>query len=207
MKPAYWWGIFSTRGRFEMMVEIDNTEVMRVLAATTNAIAEGEVMQLLNAREPDTSEEAYFDTIQRKTAKLFESAAVLGGIISARDENTRAALACYGMHLGTAFQLVDDFLDYRADSADIGKNVGDDLAEGKPTLPLIHALKHATSAEQQTVRHAIKNGERENIDEILKIVESCGRIGVHYRASETTSASGTHRPHHHPRIALQGSIA
>ncbi len=169
-------GDFLYSRAFEMMVEIDNTEVMRVLAATTNAIAEGEVMQLLNARSPDTTEQAYFETIHRKTAKLFESAARLGAVIAKRTPAICAALAAYGIHLGTAFQLMDDILDYCADSNDIGKNAGDDLAEGKATLPLIHALRHGTCQQQQVVRRAIQNGERENLDEILAIVESSGAL-------------------------------
>ena len=169
-------GDFLYSRSFEMMVEIDNTEVMRVLAATTNAIAEGEVMQLLNARSPDTTEHAYLETIHRKTAKLFESAARLGAVISNRKPPVCAALASYGIRLGTAFQLIDDILDYNADSADTGKNAGDDLAEGKPTLPLIHALRHGTAKQRRAVRRAIENGERENIGEILAIVESTGAL-------------------------------
>ena len=169
-------GDFLYSRSFEMMVETDNTEVMRVLAATTNAIAEGEVMQLLNTRSPDTTEQAYLDTIHRKTAKLFESAARLGAVISKREPSEHAALAAYGIHLGTAFQLIDDILDYSADSETIGKNAGDDLAEGKPTLPLIHALRHGTREQQQTVRHAIENGARESIGTILAIVESTGAL-------------------------------
>ena len=169
-------GDFLYSRSFEMMLETDSTEVMRVLAATTNAIAEGEVMQLLNTRSPDTTEQAYLDTIHRKTAKLFESAARLGAVISKREPSEHAALAAYGIHLGTAFQLIDDILDYSADSETIGKNAGDDLAEGKPTLPLIHALRHGTREQQQTVRHAIENGARESIGTILAIVESTGAL-------------------------------
>ena len=169
-------GDFLYSRSFEMMVEIDNTEVMGVLAATTNAIAEGEVMQLLNVRSPDTTEQAYLEIIHRKTARLFESAARLGAVISGRDPATCAALAEYGIRLGTAFQLIDDILDYRADSKDTGKNAGDDLAEGKPTLPLIHALRHGNSGQRRAVRRAIENGERENIDQILAIVESTGAL-------------------------------
>ncbi len=174
-------GDFLYSRSFEMMVETDNTEVMRILAATTNAIAEGEVMQLLNARSPDTTEAAYLQTIHRKTAKLFESAARLGAVISEREQAARAALAEYGIHLGTAFQLTDDILDYSADSADSGKNAGDDLAEGKPTLPLIHALRHGNGKQRQAIRQAIENGERERLGEILAIVESTGALA--YTAS------------------------
>lgn len=166
---------------FEMMLETDNIEVMRILAATTNAIAEGEVMQLLNAHSANTTEEAYFETIRRKTATLFESAARLGMVISARPLAEQQALAAYGLRLGAAFQLVDDILDYSADSADTGKNAGDDLAEGKPTLPLIYALKHGDQRQRQTLRRALENGEREKIEEVLAIVESTGALA--YTAS------------------------
>jgi octaprenyl-diphosphate synthase len=117
--------------------------VMEILADTTNTIAEGEVMQLLNCHDPDTTEERYMAVIHCKTAKLFEAAAQLGAVLAgARPRGT--AMAAYGMHLGTAFQLIDDVLDYSASSAELGKNIGDDLAEGKPTLPLIHAMRHGT---------------------------------------------------------------
>jgi len=177
-------GDFLYSRSFEMMLETDNMEVMRILAATTNAIAEGEVMQLLNARSPDTTEQAYYETIRRKTAKLFESAARLGMVINGRAPAEGAALAAFGLHLGTAFQLIDDILDYSADSADTGKNAGDDLAEGKPTLPLIIALKRGSSRQRQTLRQAIENGERERVGEILAIVESTGALA--YTARQAT---------------------
>jgi len=177
-------GDFLYSRSFEMMLEADNMEVMRILAATTNAIAEGEVMQLLNARSPDTTEQAYFETIRRKTAKLFESAARLGMVISGRPPAESAALAAFGLHLGTAFQLIDDILDYSADSADTGKNAGDDLAEGKPTLPLIIALKRGNGRQRQILRQAIENGERERVGEILAIVESTGALA--YTAEQAT---------------------
>ena len=182
-------GDFLYSRSFEMMVEINNTEVMGILAATTNAIAEGEVMQLLNARSPDTTEQAYYDTIHRKTAKLFESAARLGAVISDRKPGPDAALATYGLCLGTAFQLIDDILDYSADSKDIGKNAGDDLAEGKPTLPLIHALKHGSDGQRRAVRRAIENGERESIGEILAIVESTGALAYTAEQARRQSAA------------------
>ncbi len=169
-------GDFLYSRSFEMMVETRNMEVMRVLAGTTNAIAEGEVLQLLNIHSPDTSEQQYMDTINRKTAKLFESAAQLGGIIADENSEICNALANYGRYLGIAFQLVDDILDYNADSANIGKDVGDDLAEGKPTLPLIYAMQHGNSRQKAMIVHAIENGEREKISEILSIVQSTGAL-------------------------------
>ncbi|WP_424948326.1 polyprenyl synthetase family protein [Candidatus Spongiihabitans sp.] len=169
-------GDFLYSRAFEMMVETRNMAVMRILANTTNAIAEGEVLQLLNAHSPDTSEQQYMDTIHRKTAKLFESAAWLGGIIAGERTEICNAMASYGMHLGTAFQLVDDILDYSADSADLGKDIGDDLAEGKPTLPLIYALEHGNTQQKAIIAQSIENGKREKIAEILDIVQSTGAL-------------------------------
>ena len=169
-------GDFLYSRAFEMMVETDRMEVMRILASTTNAIAEGEVLQLLNAHSPDTSEQVYFDTIHRKTAKLFEAAAWLGGVVGAQDNQVCRALADYGVHLGTAFQLVDDVMDYVSDSDQMGKDVGDDLAEGKPTLPLIHAMRSGNDKQRNTVRAAIEEGDRERIQDILIIVQQTGAI-------------------------------
>ncbi|MGI9317534.1 MAG: polyprenyl synthetase family protein [bacterium] len=169
-------GDFLYSRAFEMMVETNRMEVMRILASTTNAIAEGEVLQLLNAHSPDTSEQAYFDTIHRKTAKLFEAAAWLGGVVGEQNQDICKALAEYGMYLGTAFQLVDDVMDYVSDSDDMGKDAGDDLAEGKPTLPLIHAMRSGTNEQQKIVRSAIEQGDRGQIQEILQIVQQTGAL-------------------------------
>ncbi len=169
-------GDFLYSRSFEMMVETNNMAVMGILASTTNSIAEGEVMQLLNAHSPDTTEQAYLLTIHRKTAKLFESAAWLAGVISEQNETTCKALANYGTHLGSAFQMVDDILDYDASSKEIGKNVGDDLAEGKPTLPLIQAMKVGNQSQTNLIRQAIENGERKRMPEVLEIVHSTGAI-------------------------------
>ncbi|MGR3914601.1 MAG: polyprenyl synthetase family protein [Gammaproteobacteria bacterium] len=168
-------GDFLYSRSFEMMLEARNMEVMRILAATTNSIAEGEVMQLLNARSAKTSEADYLETIRRKTATLFESAAQLGMLIGECAE-WAPALGAYGAALGCAFQLIDDMLDYNAGSGALGKNAGDDLAEGKPTLPLIHALRHGTARQRATVRRALENGERERLGEILAIIESTGAL-------------------------------
>ncbi len=165
-------GDFLYSRAFEMMVETGNMDVMRILAGTTNAIAEGEVLQLLNAHSPDTSELQYMDAIHRKTAKLFESASGLGGMIAGQNAAVCTGLSNYGIYLGTAFQLVDDILDYSADSAAIGKDIGDDLAEGKPTLPLITALKRGNAEQKRVIIQAIENGEREKIAEILEIVQA-----------------------------------
>jgi len=182
-------GDFLYSRAFEMMLETDNMEVMRILAATTNAIAEGEVMQLMNARAAHTTEAAYFDTIGRKTAKLFESAARLGGVAGGRPAAECDALATFGLHFGVAFQLVDDILDYAADFADTGKNAGDDLAEGKLTLPLIVALQRAGGEQRAALRRAVEGGARERVGEVLGIVESTGALDYTIRCAKRESAA------------------
>ena len=169
-------GDFLYSRAFEMMVETDLMAVMQIMSSTTNAIAEGEVLQLLNAHSPDTTEQAYLDTIHRKTAKLFESAAWLGGVVSDQDAAMCKALSEYGVYLGTAFQLVDDVMDYLSTSEEMGKDVGDDLAEGKPTLPLIKAMENGSPEQAEIVRQAIKTGDRDQIGAILKIVQDTGAI-------------------------------
>ncbi|MFP5407581.1 MAG: polyprenyl synthetase family protein, partial [Gammaproteobacteria bacterium] len=151
-------GDFLYSRAFQMMVEVDDMRVMRVLADATNTIAEGEVLQLINCNDPDTDEARYLQVIRYKTARLFEAAAQLGAILSGANETVEAAAAEYGRRLGTAFQLIDDVLDYSGVTADIGKNVGDDLREGKPTLPLIHVMTDGTVHERSLVRQAIEQG-------------------------------------------------
>ncbi len=177
-------GDFLYSRAFEMMVEVRNMRVMEILSKATNTIAEGEVMQLLNCHEPDITEDHYLYVIRSKTAKLFEAAAQLGAVISARDARIESALADYGMHLGTAFQLIDDVLDYSADSRILGKNIGDDLAEGKPTLPLIHALLHGNARERDLLRSAIREGGLEHIDAVAAAIESTGAIAYTARQAE-----------------------
>lgn len=150
-------GDFLYTRAFQLMVSLGRMRVMEILADATNVIAEGEVLQLMNVNDPETTEENYMQVIYCKTARLFEAATELAGIITDQPAEVTEALRLYGLHLGTAFQLIDDVLDYEADVADLGKNVGDDLAEGKPTLPLIHALKHGTEAQQLLIRSAIIN--------------------------------------------------
>lgn len=169
-------GDFLYSRAFQMMVDIGSMKVMDILADATNTIAEGEVLQLLNCHDPDTTEERYLEVIHNKTAKLFESAARLGAVISGRGEAEEAAMTAYGMHLGCAFQLIDDVLDYTAESSELGKNVGDDLAEGKPTLPLIHAMREGSPAQRDLIRGAIEEGGLERIDDILAAIESTGAI-------------------------------
>jgi octaprenyl-diphosphate synthase len=161
---------------FEMMVRTDNMRVMDILSKTTTAIAEGEVLQLLNCNNPDTSEQKYLDVIARKTAILFSTATRLAAVISGVDAVTEQALAVYGQQLGVAFQLIDDALDYKSSTADLGKNLGDDLAEGKPTLPLIYAIEHGTPEQAQIVIDAIRQGSRDAFNEVYAVVKATNAI-------------------------------
>jgi len=165
---------------FEMMVALGSMRIMEVMASATNRIAEGEVLQLMNTHDPDTTEERYFDVIYRKTAKLFEAGAQIAAIMANASPALEAARARYGKHLGIAFQLVDDVLDYRSDRAELGKNLGDDLAEGKPTLPLIYALRHANESQRAIIRRSIEQGSIEALAEITAAIESTG--GLAYTA-------------------------
>ena len=149
-------GDFLYTRSFEMMVEMDSIRLMKILSHTTNIIAEGEVLQLLNCHDADTTEESYLEVIHHKTAKLFEAAGLLGAVITNSSTEIESAMSRYAMHLGSAFQLVDDLLDYSESSETIGKNIGDDLAEGKPTLPLIYAMKHGNEQQAQLIRTAIE---------------------------------------------------
>lgn len=162
---------------FEMMVDVGSMRVMEILANTTNTIAEGEVLQLLNCHDAETTEERYLDVIYSKTAKLFEAACLIGAVLAELSEEEQQAIARYGMHLGTAFQLADDILDYSASAEEMGKNIGDDLAEGKPTLPLIVALRRSTGKQADIIRQAIEQGEGlQHIDEILTIIHTTGAL-------------------------------
>ncbi len=177
-------GDFLYSRAFEMMVEVDSMRVMQILAEATNTIAEGEVLQLLNCHEPDTSEQQYLEVILRKTAKLFEAASQLGAVLAGADAATEQTLAAYGVHLGTAFQLIDDALDYSGDQATIGKQLGDDLAEGKPTLPLIHVMREGSPEQVETVREAIREGGRELIDAVTDAIASTGAIAYTSRLAK-----------------------
>lgn len=183
-------GDFLYSRAFQMMVEADSLRVMDVMAETTNAIAEGEVMQLLNAHSADLTETQYMETIKRKTARLFESSARLGAIIAQADSSTEEALAQYGLHLGNAFQLIDDALDYHADIDEIGKNLGDDLAEGKATLPIIETMRRGNAEQEKLVGDAIKNGDREAFKEVFKAIETTGALSYTFeRAREEAEAA------------------
>ena len=161
---------------FEMMVRTNNMRVMEILSETTTAIAEGEVLQLLNCNNPDTSEETYLDVIARKTAILFSTATRLAAVISVTDHETEQALAIYGQQLGIAFQLIDDALDYKASSKELGKNPGDDLAEGKPTLPLIYAIEHGRPEQAQIIIDAIRDGSRDTFNAVYEVVKATNAI-------------------------------
>ncbi len=169
-------GDFLYSRAFEMMVDVGSMKVMQILAETTNVIAEGEVMQLMNCHDADTTEQRYLDVIHAKTAKLFEAATRLGAVLCNRPETEEVAMASYGMHLGTAFQLIDDVLDYSSSSDAMGKNVGDDLAEGKPTLPLIYAMRNGTPEQSEVVRKAIEEGGLDYLDEVMEAIRQTGAI-------------------------------
>lgn len=169
-------GDFVYSRAFQMMVSVGDMRVMQILADATNVIAEGEVLQLLNMHDPDVTEARYLQVIRSKTAKLFEAAAQLGALISGASEAGIEAAAEYGRSLGTAFQLIDDVLDYSGNAADIGKNVGDDLREGKPTLPLIYLMQNGTPGQRELVRACIENGDEKHFDEILTAITSSGAL-------------------------------
>ena len=165
---------------FQMMVELGDLRIQEVMANATNTIAEGEVLQLMNAHDPETTEQRYLEVIYRKTAKLFEAGAQMAAILSGAPREIEQSMVEYGRHLGTAFQLVDDVLDYKATAEELGKNLGDDLAEGKPTLPVIYALAHAPAAEAARLRAAIETGGIDDLDQITRLIETSG--GLEYTA-------------------------
>ena len=169
-------GDFLYSRAFQMMVAVGNPGVMDIMAQTTNSIAQGEVMQLINSHDPQTTQAVYLETITRKTAQLFESAARLGAVLADASPAGERVLADFGLNLGIAFQMVDDALDYSAESDQMGKNAGDDLAEGKITLPLIHAMDRVTAGEQAVIREAIETGDRDALTEIRQIIESTGAL-------------------------------
>jgi octaprenyl-diphosphate synthase len=169
-------GDFLYSRAFQMMVSVGSLRVMEVLSDATNIIAEGEVLQLLNCHDPEIDEARYLQVIHYKTAKLFEAAGRLGAIVGGASREDENALAEYGMRLGTAFQLIDDVLDYSGDHQDTGKNVGDDLAEGKPTLPLIYAIQHGTPEQAALVRHAIEEGGLEELQPVMQAIRDTGAL-------------------------------
>ncbi|MBB6366491.1 octaprenyl-diphosphate synthase [Xanthomonas sacchari] len=174
--PSVLVGDFLYSRSFQLMVELDSMAVMRLLADTTNRIAEGEVLQLLHVHNPDTDEAAYLRVIERKTAVLFAAGTRLGALASGASEDVQERLYDYGMQLGYAFQIADDVLDYTADAADLGKNLGDDLAEGKATLPLIHAMAHADDATRARLRQIVEQGDASAMPEVLAAIEASSSI-------------------------------
>jgi len=180
-------GDFLYSRAFQMMVDIDSMRVMQILADATNTIAAGEVMQLMNVHDPDTTEEAYRQVIYRKTARLFEAGAQIAAVLAGRNAADETAMVRYGQELGTAFQLVDDALDYDASPEELGKNLGDDLAEGKATLPLIQAMREASAADKELIRKAIVEGGLDRLERITQIIESTGAL--QYTAARAQEAA------------------
>ena len=199
-------GDFLYSRAFQMMVAVDNMEVMRILSDATNTIAEGEVLQLLNCHDPDIDEENYLRVIRYKTAKLFEAAGRLGAVIGGGSEEEKTALAQYGMHLGTAFQLIDDVLDYSGDFLKTGKNIGDDLAEGKPTLPLLYAMKHGTPEQAASIRQAIEHGGLTEFQSVLAAIKDTNALQytreVAQREIQTANAAISCLPDSNSKSAL-----
>jgi len=181
-------GDFLYSRAFQMMVGLESMRVMRVLADATNTIAEGEVLQLMNCHDPEVGEARYLDVVRRKTAKLFEAAARLGGILGGAAPGLEEGLATYGMHLGTAFQVIDDVLDYSGAAQETGKSLGDDLAEGKPTLPLIRAMQAGSPAERELVRRAILEGGRADFAPVLAAIKSTGALDYARAAAQREAA-------------------
>jgi len=174
--PSVLVGDFLYARAFEMMVELQNLKIMDVLSHATAVIAEGEVLQLMNVKNPDVSEDKYMEVIHNKTAMLFEAASHTGALLAGANDDQERAMSAYGKHLGLAFQLVDDVLDYRGDAEAMGKNVGDDLAEGKPTLPLIYAMANGSNDEKHLIRQAVRKGGLEDLPRILDIVNRSGAL-------------------------------
>ncbi len=169
-------GDFVYSRAFQMMVNVDSLYVMQILSEATNTIAEGEVQQLINRHKPEISEDNYLNVIRNKTAKLFEAAAQLGAVISNKTKNEEKAMAAYGRHLGTAFQLIDDVLDYSSSENELGKNIGSDLSQGNPTLPLLYAMWNGDKKQAKIIRDSISNGGLENINLIKDAINSTGAI-------------------------------
>jgi octaprenyl-diphosphate synthase len=184
-------GDFLYSRAFQMIVGIGSLRIMKVLADATNVIAEGEVLQLLNVHDADTDEEKYLRVIRYKTAKLFEAATQVGAILGDAPPEVERSLAEYGMHLGTAFQLIDDVLDYSGDLHETGKNLGDDLAEGKPTLPLIHAMRVGTEGERAHIRRAIEQGGKSDLDRVVEAIRRTGALDYARECARREAAQAT----------------
>jgi octaprenyl-diphosphate synthase len=183
-------GDFVYSRAFQMMAVVGSQRVMEIMADATNVIAEGEVLQLMNAHDPETTEQRYLEVIYRKTGRLFEAGAEVAAVLAGASIAQQAALARFGKHLGTAYQLIDDVLDYRSDPATRGKNLGDDLAEGKPTLPLLHALRQGNDEQRALIRLAIEQGGLAQLGPIVEAIESTGGLdyAVSFAQRETAQA-------------------
>jgi octaprenyl-diphosphate synthase len=199
-------GDFLYSRAFQMIVAAGSLRVMKILADATNIIAEGEVLQLLNVRDADTDEEKYLRVIRYKTAKLFEAATQVGAILGNAAPEAEVALAEYGMHLGTAFQLIDDVLDYSGDLNETGKNLGDDLTEGKPTLPLIYAMRAGDEGERKLVRHAIEHGGKADLEGVLAAVHRVGALDYARERAREEAAMAITRLAHLPDSACRDSL-
>jgi octaprenyl-diphosphate synthase len=186
-------GDFLYSRAFQMIVDAGSLRIMKVLADATNVIAEGEVLQLLNVHDADTGEESYLRVIRYKTAKLFEAATQVGAILGGASPDTERALAEYGMHLGTAFQLIDDVLDYSGDLQETGKNLGDDLAEGKPTLPLIRVMREGTQGERSLVRRAVEQGGKADLEGVVAAIHRVGALDYTRERARSEAAIATAR--------------
>ena len=200
-------GDFLYTRAFQMMVQVSSMEAMDILANATNVIAEGEVLQLTHRHKPDIDENSYFNVIRRKTAKLFEAAAQLGAVMGKQSYKVTDALAEYGLRIGTAFQIMDDVLDYRAVNQDFGKNLGDDLAEGKITLPLIHTLKQANPTQAKFIRKAILEGNLDCFEIIQEAIVSSGAIDYTMRAAEQEVQHALHALENLPNSPFRDALA
>lgn len=206
-------GDFIYSRAFQMMVSVQNMRVMQVLADATNVIAEGEVLQLLNCHDADVTDDAYLKVIHYKTAKLFEAATRLGAILCDASATDEDAMARYGMHLGTAFQLIDDVLDFSGEAGEIGKNLGDDLAEGKPTLPLLYAMRNGTTEQAKLIRNAIEQGGLDHLDAVVNAVRETGALDhvrkLAQQEADTACAAISHLPvsNYHQALVELASFA
>lgn len=199
-------GDFLYSRAFQMMVDVGDMRCMRILSDATNIIAEGEVLQLLNMRDPEVTEQRYLQVIRYKTAKLFEAAAQLGAILSGANETTEQAAAAYGRHIGTAFQLVDDLLDYTADSDQMGKNAGDDLREGKPTLPLIYLIEHSTPEHRALALSALQEHGEERLAEVILAIQQSGALQYTQFAAEREANAAAAAIAHFPASQFKQTL-
>lgn len=199
-------GDFLYSRAFQMMVEVGSTRVMGVMAEATNIISEGEVLQLMNVRDAETDEANYLKVVRYKTAKLFEAACRVGAILGKATERDEQALAIYGAHVGTAFQLIDDVLDYSGDFAETGKNVGDDLAEGKPTLPLIYAMRAGNAAQRATVKNAIEAGGKDDLDNVIAAIRATGALEYTHEAARREAKTAADAIAHFPDSVYRDAL-